>query len=141
MKRTGLRVPTRLCVLLSLGHVRHHPWSLSLGNNPVRVFTRVDGHEMNSARSLGKHGEVWLGYSHLPHMPCVAQGARSVPAMERPPSLAQVFSPSADRSIKTHIVFRHIHLERQMTHVNEDIKEAMVYPRLEYGREMYDLRI
>lgn len=96
MKRTGLRVPTRLCVLLSLGHVRHHPWSLSLGNNPVRVFTRVDGHEMNSARSLGKHGEVWLGYSHLPHMPCVAQGARSVPAMERPPSLAQVFSPSAD---------------------------------------------
>ena len=96
MKRTGLRVPARLCVLLSLGHVRDHPWSLSLGNNPVRVFTGVDGHEMNSARSLGKHDEVWLGYSHLPHMPCVAQGARSMPAMERPASLAQLLFPSAD---------------------------------------------
>ena len=42
-------------------------------------------------------------------------------------------------SVKTHIVFRHIHLERQITHVNEDIKEAIVYPGLEYGREMYDL--
>lgn len=39
------------------------------------------------------------------------------------------------------LVYRHIKLERQIRHANEDIKEVITCSGLEYGREIYDLRI
>lgn len=37
------------------------------------------------------------------------------------------------------VVYRHINLERQIRHANEDIKGVMTCSGLEDGREIYDL--